>query len=605
MATTPTITDLDFDDIKASLRAYLSGQTQFTDYDFEGSGLTQLLNILALNTHYNAFLANGTFNETFLDTAIKRANIVSRAKEMGYTSRSARSATATIEIDVTEPTQTPTTLTLPQYTPFTTSINGQTFTFYNIEPINAPLVDGSYTFSNVTLYEGTLVTNTFTYDGVSAPYFTIPNEAVDLTTLSVKVQPSAGSTTVVPFTFYDSIIGVTNTTNAYFVQESAQELYQVYFGDGAIGAALQQGNVVSLTYLVSSLDAANVSSSKFAQTFSFAGDIGGNTTIALRTVSNSQGGIDKEDAASIQFNAPLAMKRASRIITSGDYLSAIGDGETTVQSIAVWGGEDNIPPVYGKVFICLKPYDGYVISDAVKNDITTNILGKQGNMLVTPVYVDPDYVYLTLNVTSTYDPNSTTVTSTDIEGYIVNTINTYFAQNLDKFKQTFRFSRLSKLIDATNDSLDSNIMTMKLQKRYTMPLNYPVNLDMTFPVPLLPGSMDSNVFIYSVGDQLNQTAQFIDDGAGNVSIKSALTGAVLSPNVGWVNYKTGEMVVKNFIIGGLVGGVEDIRISFSPKNAITDVSSNLNQIIMLDDSTAISNANISAGLTVSVVADND
>src|SRR6185312_2231417 len=425
MATTPLITDLDFDDIKASLRAYLQGQTQFTDYDFEGSGLTQLLNILSLNTHYTAFLANGTFNETFLDTAIKRANKVSRAKEMGYTPRSARSATATIEIDVTDPTQTPTTLTLPQYSVFTTTINGRDFTFYNIEPINAPLVDGSYSFSNVKLYEGTLVSNTFVYDGVSAPYFTIPNEAVDLTTLTVKVQESAGSTNVTPFTFYDSIIGVTSTTQAYFVQESAQELFQVYFGDGAIGTSLQQGNVVTLTYLVSSLDAANVSSSKYAQTFSFsAGNIGGNTTVALRTISNSQGGIDKEDATSITFNAPLAMKRASRLITSDDYMSAIGNAETTVQSIAVWGGEENIPPVYGKVFICLKPYDGYVISDTVKSEITTSIINKQGNMLVTPVYVDPDYVYLTLNITSTYDPNATTVTSTDIEGYIVNTVNT-------------------------------------------------------------------------------------------------------------------------------------------------------------------------------------
>lgn len=602
MATTPLITNLDFDDIKASLQQYLQGQTQFTDYDFEGSGLVQLLNILSLNTHYNAILANGGFNETFMDTAIKRSSVVSRAKEIGYTSRSARSATALVNINVTDPTQTPINLTLPQYSAFKSTINGTDFTFYTIAPVSAPLVDGAYEFQNVKLYEGALITNTFVYDGVSLPYFTIPNAAVDLTTLNVNVQASTTSTTVIPYSFADSILGVTADSNVFFVQENSQELYQVYFGDGAIGSALQQGNVITLTYLVSSLDAANVSSSKYAQTFSFAGSIGGNSNIALLTVSNSTGGIDKEDAQSIQFRAPLSLARQDRIITANDYLSAIDAQETSVEAVSVWGGEDNIPPMYGKVFISLKPYDGYVISQAVQDDITNNILATQGNMLVTPVFVDPDYIYITLNIDAEYVPAQTTVTAADIEGYIADTVDTYFTTNLSKYKQTFKFSKLSKLIDGTNDSLDSNIMTMKLQKRITFPYNFPMTIDVTFPVPVLAGSMTSNIFTYSVNDQLNVQCEFVDDGAGNVSVQNSTTGAILSANVGTVNYTTGEVVVKNFVITGLLGGVEDIRISFSPKNAVTDVSSNLNQIIMLDDSTAISTANITAGLNVTVEA---
>jgi hypothetical protein len=601
--TTPLVTNLDFDDIKASLQAYLQGQTEFTDYDFEGSGLVQLLNILSLNTHYNAILANAGFNETFLDTAIKRSNVVSRAKEIGYTARSARSATALVNLLVTNPTQTPSNLTLPQYTQFGTTINGTDFTFYNIAPITTPLVDGSYTYSNLKLYEGALITNTFTYDGVSAPYFEIPNEAVDLTTLSVTVQANAGATTITPFNFANSIIGVTGTSNAYFIQEDSNELYQVYFGDGAIGSALQAGNVITLTYLVSSLDAANVSATKFTQVFSYAGSIGGNSDISITTVSNSVGGIDKEDAATIQFNAPLSLARQDRIITANDYLSAIGEQETAVQAVSVWGGEDNIPPTYGKVFISLKPYDGYVISQAVQDDIVNNVLGLQGNMLVTPVFVDPDYIYINLNVQSTYDPSQTTVTSDDIEGYITTTITNYFAQQLSKYKQTFRFSVLSRLIDATNDSLISNIMTMQLQKRITFPYNYATNIDVTFPVPVLAGSMSSNIFTYSVNDQLNVACQFVDDGKGNVSVMNSTTASILSPNVGTVNYTTGEVIVNGFVITGLLGGVEDIRIMFSPQKAITDISSNLNQIIELDDSTAVSTANILAGLTVTVEAE--
>jgi hypothetical protein len=600
--TTQMITDLDFDDIKASLQAYLQAQTQFTDYDFEGSGLVQLLNILSLNTHYNAYLANASFNETFLDTAIKRANVVSRAKEIGYTSRSARSATALVNINISDPTQTPVSISLDKFSPFTSTINNTDFTFYNIESVSTPLVDGAYDFTGVKLYEGRLITNTFVYDGVSAPYFTIPNEAVDMTTLSVVVQNSLTDTFVQPYNYTNEIIGVTATTPVFFVQESAQELYQVYFGDGVIGQALTAGNVISITYLVSSLDAANVSSTKYNQIFSYSGDIGGNTNIVVSTASNSIGGADKEDAPSIQFNAPLSLARANRIITTDDYLSAIGEQSSSVQAVSVWGGEDNVPPVYGKVFISLKPFDGYVISQAVQDDITNNILATQGNKLVTPVFVDPEYIYLTINVQSTYDPNLTTVSSDDIEGYITDTINTYFTTELGKYQKQFYFSRLSRLIDETNDSLISNIMSMTIQKRMTFPYNYPQSISMDFAMPLTPGSLGSNVFTYSTGSQMNIASQFVDDSQGNVSVQDWTTLKIISPNVGTVDYMTGIVTVNNFVITGLLGGVEDIRINVAPKQAVTDIDASRNQIILIDDSTKTTVANIASGLTVSVVS---
>lgn len=603
MATiTQMITDLDFDDIKQSFKSYLATQTEFTDYDFEGSGITQIQNLLALNTHYNAYLANASFNETFLDTAIKRANGVSRAKEIGYTARSARSAVALVTIDVTDPVQAPLSISLDKYSAFTSTINAVDYTFYNIASVSAPLVNGSYELANVPLYEGQLITNTFIYDGVSKPYFTIPNANVDLTTLTVSVKRSSTDSFTTPYNFTDEIVGVTATTPVFFVQESARELYEVYFGDGVIGQALTAGNVVSITYLVSSSTAANVSATKYAQTFTYSGDIGGNTNITIRTVSNSVGGADKEDLTSIQFNAPLSFARAKRIITSDDYLSAISSQASSVQAVSVWGGEENTPPVYGRVFISLKPFDGFVISDAVKTMITSNILATQGNILVTPVYVDPEYVYLTLNVQSTYNSSLTTVASDDIAGYVTTTVQDYFTTQLSQYQKQFHFSLLSKLIDGTNDSLISNIMNMSIQKRITFPFNYPTSIIETFPVALTPGSMVSNVFTYSTGNLMNIASQFVDDGLGNISVRDWTTLNIIAPNVGTVNYATGVVTIKNFVITGLLGGVEDIRINFNPKNAVTDINATRNQIILIDDSAANTNANIASGLTVTVVA---
>jgi hypothetical protein len=598
---TNTITNLDFDDLKTGLKAFLASQDDLTDFDYEGSAISRILDVLSLNTHYNAILANASFNETFLDTAIKRANGVSRAGELGYVARSAKSATAVVTVDIVAPTQTPINLSIDKYSAFSTSIDGADYTFYAIDAVSTPLVDGAYEFSEVKVYEGKLIANTYIYDGVSKPSFLIPNADVDLATLSVSVQNSTIDTFVTKFNFTDSIQAVTATSPVFFIKENSRENYEVYFGDGVIGQALAAGNVVTLTYLVSSKTAANVSS-KISQVFTYSGDIGGNTGVTVRTISNSVGGAEKEGLASIQFNAPLSLASGKRLITSDDYLVGISNGAAAVDAVSVWGGEDNVPPVYGKVFISLKPFDGYVISDQVKTDITNDILNKQGNRLVTPVFVDPDYLYMTLNVVATYDPNLTTLGSDDIAGHITTTIDSYFSNELSKYKKKFQFSRLSKLIDGTNDSIQSNILTISLQKRQTFPYNFPTTIDMMFGMAVQPGTLKSNGFTYSVGDQFNVASEFVDDGLGNVSVQDWATLKILAPNVGTVNYTTGEVIIKDFVVTGLMGSVEDIRINLSPKNAVTDVDTNKNQIIMLDDSAKNSLASISSGLTVAVVA---
>lgn len=595
------ITELDFDQIKNNLKEFLRSQDEFTDFDYEGAGITQILNILALNTHYNAYLANAAFNEVFLDSAIKRGNAASRAKGIGYTPRSAQSATAVVDIDVLNPTSTPVALSLDRFTQFNTNIGGTGFTFYNIEAVSTSMEDGIYSFADVKLYEGRKITNTFVYGG-GRPYFTIQNADIDLQTLSVVVQKSGTDTFREKFNFTDEIVGVTAESPVFFVQETNSEKYELYFGDGAIGRGLVPGNIVELTYLVSSKNAANVSSAKFSQAFSYSGDIGGNTDIMIRTISNSIGGAEKEGIDSIKFNAPLSLSRGKRMITSNDYLSALSERAASVEAVSVWGGEDNDPPTYGKVFISLKPYDGYVISNRVKDEIRTGILAKQGGMLVTPVFVDPEYIHISLDIRATYDPYKTSVSSDDIAGYITGNVQTYFTDELSKYKNKFYFSKLQRLIDDSNDSIIGNIMTMTVQKRMAFPYNIPTSIQFRYGVPLKPGSMVSNAFTYSTSDRANVVSIFMDDGLGNVSVLDMNSRQVIAPSVGTVNYETGRVDVSDFVITGLLNEIEDIRVNFSPSKAVTDIDTNRNQIILLDNSTKIGSANIDSGLKVSVVA---
>lgn len=601
MATNTRITELDFDQIKDNLKDFMRTQDGFSDFDYEGSGLSVLLNVLALNTHYNAYLANASFNEAFLDSAVKRGNAVSRARELGYTARSARSAVATVDIDVVNPQYMSSVVTLDRYTPFTTTIDGGSFTFYNIDAITAPLSSNAYEFAGVKLFEGRLIQNSFMFDG-STNVFEIPNVDVDLTTLTVQVQRSSVDTFVEPYNFTSEVVGVTGESAVFFVQENSREKYEIYFGDGVLGKSLTVGNIITMTYLVSSKDAANVSSSKFAQKFTMAGSISGNTNVLINVVQNSVGGRDKEDIESIKFNAPLALSRAKRLITAEDYLSAISEMSSVVESVSVWGGEEMTPKQYGRVFLSLKPYEGYVISENVKADIKADILDRQGNMLVTPVFVDPEYIYVSMEVTSTYNPDRTTVSAEDIKGYITNNIVDYFNKTLNKFKKKFVFSQLSRMIDDTNDSLIGNLITMKLQKRVPFTYYFPTTIDVSYDIALAPGSLASNIFTYSTNDVVDALSVLVDDGKGNVSVQDVNTGSTLALNVGTVNYATGKVLIKDFIITGLVGGVEDIRMTFAPARAMTDVDTNRNQIIQLDDSTEVPVANIKPGLQVFVAA---
>lgn len=593
------ITALDYDDIRQNLTDFYRSQTVFSDYDYAGSGLSQLINILAYNTHYNAYLANAVINEGFLDSAVKRGSAISRAKESGYTPRSSTSAIAIVDIMIPAPVNSPGILTLEKYTPFTSSVGGNSFKFYNLDAVTAPIVNGSYTFKRVQLYEGTLITNTFivtSNNNLSDTTFTIPNANVDTGTIEVIVQQSATDSRIAVWKQESDFTIIDSSSKVYFVQANAQELYDIQFGDGVLGASLDVGNVVIINYLVSSADAANVAST-YPQTFS-CGGIGGNTGLVINTIQNSIGGMPPETIDEIKFRAPLAYKSNNRAVTEDDYFEIISKYASAVKSVAVYGGEKASPPVYGKVFISLEPVTGYYIPDTLKKEIAEDVIKSRNMVTVTPEFIDPDYIFLTLEVNLEYDKNQTTLSSADIESAVQNSINNYINTSLGQFKQPFYFSQLSKVIDNSNDSILGNMLAFNIQKRFSVNYGQPSYINCNFGSEVRSGSFFSNAFTYYNQNELT-TAILVDDSAGNLQIQDFNNKTVIIPKIGTIDYVNGIANIKGLVVNSITGTETQLKLSATPIIEVSNILPNNNQIILVDDSSASIVDNVQAGINIS------
>ena len=382
MAERLNITELDFDNIKQNLKTYLSKQKEFTDYDFEGSGMAVLLDLLSYNTHYNALYSNMLANEMFLDSADLRNSVVSHAKQIGYTARSARAPKATLNVTVNDATTA--TVTMARGTAFTTTIDGVSYQYVTNKAVSITPTDGVYTFSNVDVYEGTLVSNKYTVDTTDANQrFLIKNINADTSTLKVTVQTSASDSTTETYTLSTDFTSATDDSKIFFLDAVEDQQYEITFGDGVIGKALSNGNVVNISYVVTNGDASNS-----ATTFASASSIDGFSNITVSVVSNSFGGAPAEENSSIKFNAPKRYSSQNRAVTVDDFKSIVRSIYPNIQSIRVWGGEENDPPVYGRTYISIKAISGSNITQAVKDDIISDkdtvneILSKlQGNQV--------------------------------------------------------------------------------------------------------------------------------------------------------------------------------------------------------------------------------
>jgi hypothetical protein len=567
------VTELDFDNIKSNLKNFLQGQTEFQDYDFEGSAMSVLLDVLAYNTHYNALYNNMAINEMFLDSARKRNSIVSLSKMLGYTPRSALCAKATVTVNVSTGTSSPSAITLPAYSAFTTNIDGTQYTFYNTGSFTTSLSGNGYTFTDVEIVEGKPLS--YSYNVTDGMRYIIPNSNVDISTLKVRIQENPTSTLYETWSNTDSIVNATATTKAYWVKEIDDGLYEINFGDGNIGRALTAGNVVHLDYFVSSLTAPNG-----ARTFAYNGDtMLGGAQVSVITTGVAALGADKETNDSIRFNAPKFYAAQNRAVTPDDYKALIYANVPEAKSVSVWGGEDNNPPVYGKTFICIKPRDATKLTSVQKSSITSSILSNRNVVSVIPEIVDPEYINIALNVTVYYNEQDTTKSAADISTLVRQTIISYNDSDLQTFDGVFRYSKLSRLIDETDPAIVNNITTVLLRRnmtpRYNVSAQYLLNMiNPIYYSGVAEESFQSTGFYIAGSDQIHYLD---DDGVRYVRLYrlgSNATKIIVNDQIGTIDYTKGIVDIKNLNITALAD--VDFELSIAPQSY--DVVSALTQI---------------------------
>jgi len=576
-----TTAELDFDAIKSNLKTFLQGQAAFADYDFEGAGLSVLMDILAYNTHYNALYTNLAVNESFLDSASKRSSVVSRAKEIGYVPHSATGAVATVNITVTGTTSSPATLTLPAYSSFSTTVDGVQYTFYNTEAVSTSKVGSSYTFTGINIKEGTPLT--FKYTVASGTRYILPNAEVDLSTLSVRVQDNSTSSVFNSFVNQELILNLDEESKVFFIKEIEGELYELEFGNDTIGKALVTGNVVNISYMVTNTIEANG-----ARLFNYTGSslLGG--TVAVTTTTPAVGGADIESIESIRYNAPRSYSSQNRAVTVEDYKALIFRLYPEAETVNAWGGEDNVPPVYGKVFLSIKPTNTTVLTAAQKNFIINEILKQKNVVSITPEIVDPEYIQLDINTTVYYNPRLTSKSESEIKTLVVDTIKAYNTENLESFTGIFRFSNITADIDNTEDSIISNITTIKLHReveiQYNTNANYSIYLGNPIYNSTVPEQSLTSTGFYIAG---NENLMYLEDLPSN-SRYGVLKMYYFNVDVktyfrtfGTIDYQTGTVNMPELEITGIDQATGTLELIVKPQS--NDVVSIRNQLVTIPD----------------------
>jgi len=574
------VSDYDFDAIKTNLKSFLQGQTQFQDYDFEGSSLNILLDILSYNTHYLAYLANMSTNELYLDSADIRNNIVSLAKMIGYTPSSPRAPMASI--DVTLNNATGTSVTMNKGTVFATTVNDTSYQYVTNSDFTITPVAGVYKFSNLPIYEGTLVTFKYTVDTTDVDQkFIIPSAKADTSTLLVKVQNSSADNTTETYSLAGGYNNVTATSKVYFIQEGQDGKYEIYFGDGVNGASLADGNIVILEYIVT-----NIEDSNGASSFSLSGNIGGFTNVTISTVSSSQGGANSETDESIRLNAPLQYAAQDRAVTTTDYETLVKSIYPNALSVSAWGGEDDETPRYGIVKIGIKAASGSTLTETTKQDIV-NKLKPYNVASVSPQIVDPETTSVLLTSTVKYNTVTTTKSNDTLKSEIITAITNYNTNTLQKFDSIYRHSKLTGLIDNVDVSILSNITTIKIRKSFTPILSSSEKYNIYFRNALFNPHSGHNT---AAGGILSSTGfkvtgsdfeMFLDDdGQGNVRRYYLASGIRTYANdtQGTIDYATGEIALNSLN----VASISNIRGATSTVVEIT-VTPDSNDIVPVRD----------------------
>jgi hypothetical protein len=492
MADRLRVTELDFDTIKQNLKAFLKQQPEFTDYDFDGAGLSVLLDILAYNTHYNAYYTNMVANEAFLDTALLRDSVVSHAKTLGYLPYSKKSSVAIIDFIVESSTNTVATLTIPKgYRFLSNQIDGKVYNFIVLQDTTVTKSNSRYVFESLPIYEGQLTSYRFVHDQQTNPkqIFILPNENIDTQTLTVTVTPSVGNTQVDVYEFVSDVTEASSDSKVYFLQETRNGRYEIYFGNDVLGKSLPDGAVVTTSFLITDGQLANKANTFVASQSLTDTNAESLTNFIITPVSAAEGGSDREPVDQIKYGAPLQYVSQNRLVTYKDYEVFIRNAYPNLDSVSVWGGEDEVPPVYGKVFVSLKPIDGFYISQTEQERIINSIINPKSIVTISTEFRDPDFLFINTSIIVEYDPKKTTLTEDAIKNAIRNAVIFYKNTYLDKFNAKFAISKLQETIDSvdTNSIIGSEAI-IRVQKRFEPTLSTVTNYTINFNIPLLQGT---------------------------------------------------------------------------------------------------------------------
>ena len=589
------VTEFDFDDVKDNLKTFLGAQTEFTDYDFEGSGMSALLDVLAYNTHYLGFNANMLANEMFLDSSSLRSSVVSHAKTLGYVPTSARASKATVDVTLNT---NETSATMPAGTVFNTTVDDVSYQFSTISDVTKSNTGNTIPFVGVDIYEGSFITTRYTVDSSDVDQrFIITDNRADTTTLTVKVQTSSTDSSSNTFTEATDITQVTTGSNVYFLQEVEAGLFEVYFGDGIIGTALSDDNIVILTYVVSNKTAANG-----AAIFTNSAAIASVTDIAVATSATSTAGSEPESISSIKYNAPLDFASQGRCVTSEDYKVFAKKYFPNTQSVQVFGGEAGSfdtslgvvdTPEYGKVFISIKSTTGNALTATEKSQLVVD-LAPFTVASITPVIVDVQTTKLILQIVFKFDSSKTTQTASTLETSIFNTLTTFNSNSLGQFEGVFRHSKITGLIDGTDNSITGNITNVTMAHNlsptigtatsYTIPFNNKFYNPHDGHNSGMGGVIASTGFKIS-GDTINDMF-FDDNGSGVLRLYYLEAGVRIYQDLtaGTVDYVAGKIVINsiNIITISSVDGAASsiIRITATPDS--NDIVPVRNQLLEID-----------------------
>jgi len=571
------VANLDFEDIKVALKEYLRSQSEFTDYDFEGSALSTLIDTLAYNTYYTAFNTNMVVNELFIDSATLRDNVVALAKQLGYRPKSATSPTAYVSFSVTytNPT-TDTELILKKGTGFISSYDNNVYQYVVIDDVKAQVINNVATFTNVEVREGTQLVNTFTVNtSLKSQKFILDNKNIDTNTIRVKVFPGGGTFSE-PYIVADNILGVDSESKIFFVDEIEDERYEILMGDGVLGKKLENGSRVEVSYITTAGPESNG-----VRTFVFSGVLENPNgvspsafTTSITSTTASAGGEEIESTAKIKYTAPKAYGTQDRAVTAQDYEAIVRKLYPATSDIIIFGGEDQDPPEYGKVFIALKPKDASYLTSLTKNKIVTD-LKKYVVASIEPKLIDPSILYVELDSKIYYNGSITDQTTSNIRDKVIGGVQSYLdTSDTEKFNGKFRYSKMISVIDDADRSINSNLTSVTMRKDFYPQLNstfyYEVCYQNAFDV-----NCDDPI-LSSTGFRVTEYPNFdvyVEDRGGKIVLYrlDSVTGekVVLDSDIGDIDYVKGEL--KMYALTIIKGSFFDNRISLRVKPLSNDI----------------------------------